>query len=88
MTKMCFEKTAKSRDSSGFLFIGVTFCIVKLNNMRNVQKASSKENLYEDRLRGKLKVIGVHLQYVNNPVGQTVEPEVDEELAKEKENLI
>ncbi|CAF1411988.1 unnamed protein product [Rotaria magnacalcarata] len=37
-------------------------------------KISSKENLYEDQVRGKLEVIGLQLHYLNKIIGSTVEP--------------
>ncbi|CAF4841797.1 unnamed protein product [Rotaria sp. Silwood1] len=63
-----------------------------------LQKVSSKENLYEDQIIGKLEVIGLHLHYLSNAVGQTVEPydfilhqsqgeELTKEKRKERENL-
>ncbi|CAF4191888.1 unnamed protein product, partial [Rotaria sordida] len=38
------------------------------------QKVSSKENFYQDQISGKLEVIGMHLHYLNQAVGETVEP--------------
>ncbi|CAF4138501.1 unnamed protein product [Rotaria sordida] len=132
MAKMCFEKAVTCGDSSGFSYMGIAFCIIKLRDGGNVkkesrrelkkairclesikrnlmanlkiaeilpqsasaeifQKISSKENLYEDQIRGKIEIIGLHLHYLNNAVGQTVEPydfilhqQEGEELTKEK----
>ncbi|CAF3145337.1 unnamed protein product [Rotaria sp. Silwood2] len=39
-----------------------------------IKKVSSKDNFYEDQIRGKLEVIGLQLHYLKKAVGETVEP--------------
>lgn len=56
----------------------------------NEKIISSQENLYEEQIKGKLEVIGLHLHLIRQSIGGTVEPNdfIQEEAKDIDESVI